>query len=91
MSTSTDDNQKLHNILSKSFPNGVFELSNSTTLESPDGIVYGVFVPETDGTFATGTKVDIGNIATFTKGIPIYATFTKVIIGSGQAGKLYKK
>ncbi len=90
MGTSTNDNQFQGTLLSKGFPSQVYELSDTAGLESPTGQVYGMFIPETDGTFDSSTKIDGGRLFTFTKGIPIYAKFLYVKIGSGEAGKLYK-
>ena len=91
MTTSTNQNSlRNETLLTKSFPKAVWELSDTAGLTSESGTIYGMFIPETDGTFAASTKIEEGRLFTFTKGIPVYATFIYVEIGSGEAGKLYK-
>ena len=91
MTTSTNQNSlRNETLLTKSFPKAVWELSDSAGLTSEVGEIYGMFIPETDGSFVTTTKIEEGRILSFTKGIPIYATFIFVELHSGEAGKLYK-
>ena len=76
--------------LSKSFPGTPYELSAALGLSTPDGFNAYVFVPYTDGTFTTATKIVTGVISTFVKGIPVFADFTKITITTGGIGVAYK-